>query len=456
MNPAARQTPYYAAARRLGAALPWPDLPFVTCGLPAAGSLLVLIAAGLAILAPRHVGIAFPLLWGQALLLAYGANRSAAVAHERLLPWERRVAPLGSREVVRGWLLSRLGQLGGLGAAGPLALGVVLDAHAGEVQTLPGVAALLAASLCGGLVLGLGWCGRAPRWLVVPAAGVLALLLRPSGVEAVVRGEPLVSLLVIGAAGLAGAALVRADALRVVASPLPRPRLPARWRRNWLTNWLFHWRSLPMRNAAGEPLVRHTVAAAVGFFFQSQVLLIAHRMGWLAWGQPFGDVVTVACGGLCLFILATAAALHLSAPSLHWRHRLAPRGLTTRRWVRQLVWGSLLTYAPAGLLMLTIWLRRDPAVDAGFWASVLGDLMLTSSVALWSRGCSDGLLDNLRRLLGAALAAVAMLCGLNALGLTPQRGAVWLMVQAGLVGVMTILALRAWARRDINALACNG
>lgn len=455
MNPAARQATYYAAARRLGAALPWPDLPFVTCALPAAGSLLLLIAAGFAILAPLDVGLAVPLLWMQALLLAYGANRIAAVAHGRLLPWERRVAPLGSRELVRAWLLNRLGQLGGLGIAGPLALGVVLDAHAGELRALPGVAALLVASLSGGLVLGLGWCGRAPRWLVIPAAGVLALLLRPGGVEAVARGEPLVSVLVIGAAGLAGAALLRVDALRVVAPPLPRPRLPTRWRRTWATNWLFRWRGVPLRNAAGEPWIGHNAAAAMAFVLQPQAGLIAHRMGWLAWGQPLDNVGAVAGYGLCLLVLGTAAALHLMAPPLHWRHRLAPRGMTARRWARRLVVGSLLTYAPAGLLMLYIWLRRDPGVDAGFWASVLGDLLLAGAVALWSRGCSDGLLDNLRRLLGAALAAVAVLCGLNALGITPQRGGVWLLVQAVLVAVMTGLALRAWAQRDINALACS-
>ena len=119
-------------------------LPVFTRMLPGAVSASALAAATMALeMRGPAAQMLVPLLWVQILLLALGAMSLVATAHQRLRPWEGRVAPAAAGERVRRQLLVDLGWMGAIALAGPGALAAVLDWQTGELRLLPGVAAVL-------------------------------------------------------------------------------------------------------------------------------------------------------------------------------------------------------------------------------------------------------------------------------------------------------------------------
>ena len=179
---------------------------------------------------------------------------------------------------------------------------------------------------------------------------------------------------------------------------------------------------------------------------------------WLDWGQAYSHVYAAAGYGVGLMVLTGLSSVYLFAPRLHWRRRLAPGGLTPKRWARRLVLGSLLCYAvlfTAGvaLSVLSNTLASRPShVQA--WPSVMGDVLLAVSFGIWHRGRYEALpVVGLLWALGLALAVAGVLAVLPSLGFTPQRGLLWLGIQLVLVLPLTQAAIRAWTRRDPNAMA---
>ncbi|RZJ08716.1 MAG: hypothetical protein EOP39_13260 [Rubrivivax sp.] len=82
----------------------------------------------------------------------------------------------------------------------------------------------------------------------------------------------------------------------------------------------------------------------------------------------------------------------------------------------------------------------------------MGDVLLASSVLQWLQG---GRLKGWRAV--AAMAVTPLLAALLMyillwLGVTPQRGPVWLVLQLALVVPATIAAIRRWSDRDLNEM----
>lgn len=432
------------------------DLPVFTRLLPGLTSLLMLAPAALAYeFRGKLDGVAVALLWVQAQLLAIGAIWLVAAAHERLRPWEQRIAPSTARERVRSQLLLDLAWLAGIGLAGPLVMAAVLDHQAGALRVLPGALALLSAALCGGLVLSLAWQGRAPRGLMLPALAVLASLTLPDVVRAISHGDVLQSLAIVGCAGLMCGWMRSPGALSARARPWPRPRLDGLrgwWRRNWLHRL---WRSVPHRTGAGES--KRGSPPLWLLIWAPQFMTHGSRLEWLSWGQSYSDPSALLGYGLWLLGLGAVVAISLIAPPVHWRLRLAPGGLTARRWARRLVLVSLLTLAALfsvglALAALTNKLPWWP-VDATAWLSLMGDVGMVASLVAWQRGRRNRYGDALLGGAALALAALAVLVTLTWLGLTPERGPVWLLIQMALTVVLARAAIRAWAQQDLNAMA---
>lgn len=422
------------------------DLPLLTRLLPALVSALALLPATLALQYGRDFGVTLPLLLLQAMLMAWGAVFTAGRAHAQLRCWEVRVAPQAARDRVRAIVLHDLGWIAALGLAGPVALAGVLAWQAQSVAPLLGTLAVLVAGLAGGLTLGLGWHGRMPRLLLLPALLLLALLTQPSVVKTLGAGEAGSLLAVLAGVVLMAGWLASPGALRVCAPPLPALR-PRAWLRRLLDR---AWRTVPHTDARGPNAIRQLPFTI--FFFLPQLQIHADRMHWLAWGQRFGDLYAALGYGLWMLALGAFATAGLIAPPLLWRHRLAPGGLTARRWAQRLVLGSLLfLVGTLGLGLGLAFVSRPFAPSV--WASALGDLLLAASTAAWLRGRRRSRMDGLWAVLALGLGGVAAIAVPLWLGWVPERGAVWLMLQLSLSLPLAWAALRAWARQDLNSLA---
>lgn len=434
-------------------AAPSVDLPVFTRLLPSLLSLLMLLPATLLLEYRREMGMLVPLLWLQSLVLAMGAASLAVAAHGRLGPWEGRVAPGVARRRVRHLLLRDLARMGAIGLAGPLVLAAVLDWQASELRVLVGVAALLSASLCGGLLLSLAWQGRAPRVLVLPALLVVGALTVPDVIESLSHGDPLQSLAIVACAGLLWSWLLSRRALAVCAPPWPRPSLMAWWRRSWAHRV---WLRVPSRVGATEHK-RIGASPLALFIWTPQLMMQSAHMDLLSWGQAYSEAKPIMGYGLWLLAIGILGSTSLVAPPLQWRHRLAPGALTAQRWARRLVLGSMLTFVAIlscgfGLASLVNKLPFWP-VDASAWLSAIGDMLLVISFLVWQRGRRNTWKDGLLIVLAVSLISVALLAGLTWLGLTPQRGPVWLLIQLALVVPLLLAAIRAWAQQDLNAMA---
>lgn len=428
-------------------ALPPSDAPVFTPLLLGCCSVLALVPAVLAYEYPGQLaGVRLALLWVQTMLLAFGAASLAKVAGERLKPWEGRAAPLAARQRVRVRLLKDLLWMGLIGFAGPVVLGAVLAWQSAAPGPLLGVFAVLGAGGMAGLAVGLAWQGRLQRLLLLPAGLVLLLLMQPAVVRSLSVGEVVVTLPVLVALGLVAAWLASPQALRVCASPWPVPR-PKAWLRRFLSRV---WRTVPYAGAQGSSAVREVPFTI--FIFLPQLQIHAERLHWLAWGQRFDDLYAALGYGLWMLALGTFASAGLIAPRLHWRHRLAPGGLTAQRWGRQLVLGSLLFLLGALGLGLALGYVSRPFAPS-VWASAMGDMLLAGSAAAWLLGRRGSRKDGLWIVLGLGLAGAAVIAVLLGLGCVPQRGALWLGLQLALSVPMALAAVRAWGRRDLNQLA---
>ncbi|HEY0954961.1 MAG TPA: hypothetical protein VGE36_09410 [Roseateles sp.] len=422
------------------------DLPLLTRLLPALVSALALLPATLALQYGRDFGLTLPLLLLQALLMAWGAVFIAGRAHGQLSYWESRVAPQAARDRVRAIVWHDLAWIAVLGLAGPAALAGVLAWQAQSMAPLLGTLAVLCAGLAAGLVLGLGWYGRVPRLLLLPALLLLVLLTQPSVVKALGAGEADTVLAVLAGVALMGGWLASPRALRVCAPPLPALR-PRAWLRRLLGRV---WRTVPPTGAQGANAVRQLPFMI--FLFLPQLQIHAERMHWLAWGQRFGDLYAALGYGLWMLALGAFATAGLIAPPLLWRHRLAPGGLTARRWAQRLVLGSLLfLVGTLGLGLALAFVSRPFAPSV--WASALGDLLLAASTAAWLRGRRKSKMEGLWAVLALGLGGAVAIAVPLWLGWVPERGVAWLLLQLSLSLPLAWAALRAWARQDLNALA---
>lgn len=425
--------------------IPLALLPVFTRMLPCIVSASALAAATMALeMNGPAAQMLVPLLWVQSLLLALGALSLVATAHERLRPWEARVAPAAARDRVRRQLLRDLGWMGAIALAGPWVLAAVLDWQQGELRLLPGVAAVLAAGLGAAVVLGLGRWGRAPRVLIVPALAVLALLSQPGVIRGISHGELLQSLLLLACAGLLWAALRSRRSLAAGARPLPRLRPLAWWRRRWAHRmWCF---------VAERSEGRRHISLWLLLIWMYEPVSHADRLDWLSWGRetPLGY-------GLSLLLIGAIAGSRLIGPPVHWRHRIAPGGLTVKRWAQRLMLGSMLFYVGFFSVGVGLGLLRNGwafwPVQAAVLVSGIGDLLLVTSAAAWLRGRRGTTKQKLLIGVALVLAAPLLLSLLIWLGMTPQRGPVWLLLQLALTALFARAAIRAWARRDLNTMA---
>lgn len=437
------------------------DLPLLTRLLPGLVSAVALLPASLA-LEFRGAAIALlPLLIIQGTLLALGAGTLALAAHDRLHHWESRVAPRGARDRVRAGLLGDVWRMGAIAAAGPLALALVLAWRGDGWAAVFSALTVPVTCLFAGLVAALSWHGRAPRVLLVPAGMLLVGLLGALPHEgALGSGWPLVP--VAASAALLWRWLSLPRALAVLAPPLPWPR-PIAWLRR--TASYQSWRvtsglepTAPVRQSSHR---YRFVGMLLPLMWLPQLVGQAERMRWLSWGQAYEGFYDCALyGGLLLFACITSAGCRV-APPLHWRLRLAPRGMSPQRWAVRMVLGSmaaagaLITVALALVVLFRV--SGSPYVTAGNWLLLIGDVLLASSFMLWLGSLSSLRLTGWRAgLLGLMLVLAVpglpalVLYGLMGLGLTPQRGALWLALQLALTVPMALAAIRAWSRRDLN------
>lgn len=436
-----------ASARR---EIPLALLPVFTRMLPCVVSASALAAATMAWeMRGPAAQMLVPLLWVQILLLALGALSLVTTAHERLRPWEARVAPAAARDRVRRQLLLDLGWMGAIALAGPWALAAVLDWQKGELRLLPGVAAVLSAGLCGGVVLGLSRWGRAQRVLIVPALMVLASLAQPDVIRALCEGDVLQSLALLAFACLLWAALMSPGVLAARARPLPRLQPLAWWRRRWAHRmWSFvAERSEGRKGMSFWPLL----------FWLYQPVSQADHLDWLSWGRDYSHPYAALGYGVGLLLFGAIAGSRLIAPPVHWRHRIAPGGFSVQRWAQRLVLGSMLFYVGFFSVGVGLGLLRNGwafwPVQAAVLLSGIGDLLLATSAAAWLRGRRGT--KKQRVLIGVALvlAAPTLLSLLIWTGLTPQRGPVWVLLQLALTAFFARAAIRAWALRDLNTMA---
>lgn len=431
-------------------ASPRTQLPLLTVWVIGMFSVLFFLPLTHALVHPRDLDFIVPMLGVQSMLLAFAASVLAVKAHERLGPWEGRAAPEAALRRVRSRLGRDLALVGAVGTAGPVAWAAMMDTGLGEPQSLPGVVALLCGALYGGLVLSLGWLGRAPRVLVVPALLLLALVLRADGIRALIQADPLTSSIAPACAGLVGVWLQARRTLAARARPWPQFS-PLTWLRR---TWARRWQVVPYRIGANRYGKRPDQGvwqmAWLPLFFPA-----AFRNPMLDPGYAYDSVLLVAGYGLWLMFAGIFAGASLVSPPLHWRRRLAPGAPPVKRWARSLVLGSMLSYAGVfgAALALSLLIERDFPTSASAWASGIGDMLLATSFAAWQRGRRDNPRESVLIVVSLGLGGAGVLAVLNGLGLPPQRGSVWQGIQLVLTASFTWAAIRAWSRQDINALA---
>jgi hypothetical protein len=431
-------------------------LPLLTRLLPGLVSAVALLPASLA---PQFQGAAMvllPLLIIQGTLLALGAGALAVAAHDRLRQWENRAAPLGARDRVRAGLLGDIWRMGAIASVGPLALALMLAWRGDGWAPVFSALAVPASCLGGGLVAALSWHGRASRLLLVPALVVLVALLGLPVEGALGGGWQLL-------AAAAGAALLwrwltSPRALAVLAPPLPWPR-PIAWLRR--TAAYQTWRvtsGLEATASVRQGSHRYRfVSVLLPLIWLPQLGGQADKMRWLSWGQAYDGVYDGAIySGWMMLAASIAASCHV-APALHWRLRLAPRGMSPQRWAVRMVLGSMAAavalFTVALVLVVLFRASGRQYVNAGTWLSLMGDALLGSSFLLWLMGRRFPVWKRTLTLLAVPALPALLLYGLLWLGVTPQRGAVWLALQLALIVPLTLAAIRVWSRRDLNEVS---
>lgn len=435
-------------------------LPLMTRLLPGLVSAVALLPASLALQFRGAAMALLPLLIIQGTLLALGAGALAVAAHDRLRQWERRAAPRGARDRVCAGLLGDVWRMGAIAAAGPLALALMLAWRGDGWAPVFGALAVPVICLCSGLVAALSWHGRAPRLLLVPALAGLAVLLGLPREGVFGGGWQLVA--AVACAALLWHWLMSPRALAVQAPPLPWPR-PFAWLRR--TAAYQTWRvssgleaTAPVRQSNDR---YRFVGMLLPLIWLPQLVGQADRMRWLSWGQAYRDLGDCALYGGCMLLACVISAGCRFAPPLHWRLRLAPRGMSPQRWALRMVLGSMAAavalFTGALALVVLLGASGSPYVTAGNWLLLMGDVLLASSLMFCLAGLRGLRLSGWRAGLLVLLFVLAIpglpalvLYGLLAVGVTPQRGAVWLALQLALTVPLTLAAIRVWGRRDLN------
>lgn len=429
------------------------DLPLLTRLLPGLVSAVALLPASLALEFHGAASVLLPLLIIQGTLLALGAGVLAVAAHDRLRHWESRAAPLGARDRVRAGLLGDVWRMGAIAAAGPLVLAFMLAWRGDGWASLCSALAVPATCLCSGLVAALSWHGRAPRLLLVPALAMLFVLLGLPREGAFGGGWQLV-------AAAAGTALLwrwlsSPGALAALAPPLPWPR-PMAWLRR--TTVYQTWRvtsGLDPTAPVRQPSQRYRFwVMLLPLMWLPQLLGQADRMRWFSWGHAYDGVHGGAIYGGCMLLISLTAAHCYVAPPLHWRLRLAPGGMNAQRWATRMVLASMgaavALFTVALALVVLFRASGSQYVSAGAWLSLMGDVLLGSSFLRWQLGRRSTVWARVLMMLAVPVLPALLLYGLLWLGLTPQRGAVWLALQLALTVPLTLAAIRVWGRRDLN------
>jgi hypothetical protein len=429
-------------------------LPLLTRLLPGLVSAVALLPASLALQFQGAASVLLPLLIVQGTLLALGAGALAVAAHDRLCHWESRAAPLAARDRVRVALLGDVWRMGAIAAAGPLALALVLARRGDGWAAVFSALTVPVTCLFAGLAAALSWHGRAPRVLLVPAGMLLVGLAGALSHEgALGSGWPLVP--VAAAVALLWRWLSLPRALAVLAPPLPWPR-PIAWLRR--TTVYQTWRvtsgldpTAPVRQTS--PRYRFWMML-LPLMWLPQLVGQADRLRWFSWGHAFDGAYGGAIYGGCMLLATAAAASCYVAPPLHWRLRLAPGGMSPQRWARRMVLGSMAAAAAlvtVALALVVLFRASGSAyVSAGAWLSLMGDVLLGSSFLRWQLGRRSTVWTRVLAVLAVPVLPALLLYGLLWLGITPQRGALWLALQLALTVPMTLAAIRVWSRHDLN------
>lgn len=432
-------------------------LPLLTRLLPGLVSAVALLPASLALQFHGAASMLLPLLIVQGTLLALGAGLLAVAAHDCLSHWESRAAPLAARDRVRVGLLGDVWRMGAIAAAGPLALALVLAWRGDGWAAVFSALTVLVACLFIGLAVALSWHGRAPRVLLAPAGLLLLGLLGALPHEgALGSGWELAP--VAATAALLWRWLSSPRALAALAPPLPWPR-PIAWLRR--TTAYQSWRM-----SIGPESIAPVRQGSHGYRFWMMLLPLlwlpqlmgqAERLRWFSWGHAFDGAYGGAIYGGCMLLITTAAASCYVAPPLHWRLRLAPGGMSPQRWARRMVLGSmaatLVLFTVALALVVLFRASGSAHLSAGTWLSLMGDALLGSSFLRWQLGRRSTVWARSLAVLAVPVLPALLLYGLLWLGVTPQRGALWLALQLALTVPMTLAAVRAWGRRDLNQVA---
>ncbi|MFN3305227.1 MAG: hypothetical protein ACK44A_16135 [Roseateles sp.] len=131
--------------------------------------------------------------------------------------------------------------------------------------------------------------------------------------------------------------------------------------------------------------------------------------------------------------------------------------MSPQRWARRMVLGSMAAAAAlvtVALALVVLFRAGGSAyVSVGAWLSLMGDVLLGSAFLRWQLGRRSTVWSRVLAVLAVpvlpALPAL-LLYGLLWLGITPQRGALWLALQLALTVPMTAAAIRVWSRHDLN------
>lgn len=407
----------------------------------------------------------------QAVLLALVAAGSVSSALVWMDRWAARAAPSRGAQRARSRMARQLAVVGGVGLAGPLALG--LNAAIGQRLSLadvPGallsVLVVLAAAQLLGACCGLAWRGQAGRWVM---GGWLVLAL------AVALMGPLRQALAAWPALAVGAVAGLALAWRAFAQRLRRSRV-------WRGVPVFQpaattapparegWQQLPYADTDANGHGRHLVVGNV--LWRSSFVPIVYLPGMLtlqflmnpklwalqAWGMPVQGLGLFGYAGW-MMLLMVFAGNGLVHPGLHWRRRLAPGGLQPRGWAWRLLAGSLMVGVGWLTLVVALAVALKPPEGRGLmlgtWPVVLGDLALCYAAAAWVRGWRNHQVSLFIGVLLMFVSVLAVSSALWALGMPLVRGGGWLLTELLLAALLGVAAVRRWAQRDLNALAAD-
>lgn len=261
--------------------------------------------------------------------------------------------------------------------------------------------------------------------------------------------------LAAGAVALLGAALLAGTWLGLRTQPAHEAWL-RRWHQSaarWLGGWR-RWRRVP--TVSEVAMNRNSHGGLVWLVLLPQYLTQGPSWRFLAWGAPLAEGWTLAWFGIWMFVMCMLANVVTLGPSLHWRARLAPGGLAPGAWARRMLAASLLSALG--------WMAFELAVGAVFtpeplraaqfssWAPVAADALLAMTWVLWVRGVRNTGPFQLLACISLGVAAPLLLAAVQALGFSPQRGALLLALELAAAGLLAVAAQRAWARQDLSRL----